>query len=599
MVKGRHTMNCLKFLRTWRIVMMVGVAALSVSHEAKSDDDVWKTAVSAAWTAGASWVDGSTPDSADDQAEFNLPGAYTVSFASNPHAIGQLRLSGGSEVTFASTSKSPPVVPRTLHLDDIAAVRDGNLIISAGSALTLGSGGNPFHLTADGGVGVGGTLNVKFGSDLTSKTMNPNGQLNIVGAGSTATVTDASRYYDGAANVTAGGAMQTTDANFGMPISISGVGSRWTNNGQLRLGLADTTGQKHALVSVVGGGLFESTGALLGDQLGTTGTVTVSDSGSLWRDTGSLRIGGIGPGTVNVQPGGTVVAGETIIATQGRLRLQGGTLDVADLNFQGGQLDWTAGTLHVDTYHGDLGFAVGTLAPGHSPGSTNITGTYAQQSAGILEIEVGGAAQGTLYDVVNVAGNATLGGVLDLKLVGGFVPTPSQTFTIMSANSISGSFSNVTSGSRLSTPGGGSFRVNYGPGSAFAPSLIVLSAFQSSTSGDFDVDGDVDGNDFLLWQRGGSPSPNSAADLALWRVNFGTTGGAAANNPVPEPNAALLAILAISLLTARGSNRFTSYIETAGHSSPRPMNGLLHSSGRAGNHFDAFSYLSTLSTTST
>jgi len=27
--------------------------------------------------------------------------------------------------------------------------------------------------------------------------------------------------------------------------------------------------------------------------------------------------------------------------------------------------------------------------------------------------------------------------------------------------------------------------------------------------GDFDEDGDVDGGDFLLWQRGGSPSPQN------------------------------------------------------------------------------------------
>ena len=170
---------------------------------------------------------------------------------------------------------------------------------------------------------------------------------------------------------------------------------------------------------------------------------------------------------------------------------------------------------------------------------------YTQQSAARLEIEIGGAAQGTLYDVVNVASAAFLGGELDLKLTGGFVPAPSQTFTIMSAAAIAGSFSNVPNGGRLNTSGGGSFRVNYGPGSAFAPSLIVLSAFQSSLNGDFDVDGDVDGNDFLVWQRGGSPNPNSAADLALWRANFGSTG-VATTNSIPEPCAGWLAVLGIS-----------------------------------------------------
>ncbi|MBA3480729.1 MAG: hypothetical protein H0T51_02840 [Pirellulales bacterium] len=41
--------------------------------------------------------------------------------------------------------------------------------------------------------------------------------------------------------------------------------------------------------------------------------------------------------------------------------------------------------------------------------------------------------------------------------------------------------------------------------------------------GDNDRDGDVDGNDLLAWQRGGSPNPLSAADLNAWKANFGQT----------------------------------------------------------------------------
>ena len=52
--------------------------------------------------------------------------------------------------------------------------------------------------------------------------------------------------------------------------------------------------------------------------------------------------------------------------------------------------------------------------------------------------------------------------------------------------------------------------------------------------GDFDGDGDVDGRDFLRWQRGGSPNPLSAGDLAAWRANYGA-GPLAAVAAVPEP----------------------------------------------------------------
>ncbi|QEG34547.1 PEP-CTERM sorting domain-containing protein [Bythopirellula goksoeyrii] len=59
-------------------------------------------------------------------------------------------------------------------------------------------------------------------------------------------------------------------------------------------------------------------------------------------------------------------------------------------------------------------------------------------------------------------------------------------------------------------------------------------------SGDFDNDGDVDGRDFLVWQRGGTTPPLSSALLAAWQAQY--NGGAlqAAAQAVPEPAAMLL-----------------------------------------------------------
>jgi serralysin len=52
-------------------------------------------------------------------------------------------------------------------------------------------------------------------------------------------------------------------------------------------------------------------------------------------------------------------------------------------------------------------------------------------------------------------------------------------------------------------------------------------------SGDFDNDGDVDGADFLVWQRGGTLEPLSPDDLAAWQLNYGVPGPLA--TAVPEP----------------------------------------------------------------
>ena len=44
----------------------------------------------------------------------------------------------------------------------------------------------------------------------------------------------------------------------------------------------------------------------------------------------------------------------------------------------------------------------------------------------------------------------------------------------------------------------------------------------------YDGDSDVDGRDFLTWQRGTSTAPISTGDLADWQSNYGT--GPAASN---------------------------------------------------------------------
>jgi hypothetical protein len=68
----------------------------------------------------------------------------------------------------------------------------------------------------------------------------------------------------------------------------------------------------------------------------------------------------------------------------------------------------------------------------------------------------------------------------------------------------------------------------------------------STTPGDFDLDGDVDGRDFLLWQR------NSAiGDLADWQSNYGNETLAAAT-AVPEPSSfAVFTLAMISFMVFR------------------------------------------------
>ena len=57
--------------------------------------------------------------------------------------------------------------------------------------------------------------------------------------------------------------------------------------------------------------------------------------------------------------------------------------------------------------------------------------------------------------------------------------------------------------------------------------------------GDFNFDGEVNGDDFLLWQRGGSPDPLSSGDLDTWKASYDNPA-ASASLAVPEPPTTLV-----------------------------------------------------------
>jgi len=73
-------------------------------------------------------------------------------------------------------------------------------------------------------------------------------------------------------------------------------------------------------------------------------------------------------------------------------------------------------------------------------------------------------------------------------------------------------------------------------------SLMHTAILQAvSEPGDYDLDGQVDGADFLRWQRGGSPDSLSPADLGAWQSQFGSAGNITSLMvTVPEPTAMVL-----------------------------------------------------------
>ncbi len=72
----------------------------------------------------------------------------------------------------------------------------------------------------------------------------------------------------------------------------------------------------------------------------------------------------------------------------------------------------------------------------------------------------------------------------------------------------------------------------------------------AGVDGDFDGDLDVDGADFLRWQR----RLGDAFNLDRWQDNFGTTAAVAAAAAVPEP-ASWILICTMAMAAARWRHR--------------------------------------------
>ncbi len=251
--------------------------------------------------------------------------------------------------------------------------------------------------------------------------------------------------------------------------------------------------------------------------------------------------------TWNVAIGSTLLAassrfstGTVTVTPGGQFNLTGGSTDLATLDLTGGgSFGFTGGTLQAQTILGSVINQGGALSPGSSAGSTAIVGDYTQQSAGKLEIEIGGATPTTMFDTISVTGSAVLGGLLDVSLINGFVPTPGQIFTVLTAGSV------TYDGLALSGSAANSFYLLVGS------SGVALQA--AGLPGDYNFDGAVDAADYVVWRKGPGYLP---LHYDLWRTHFGDPSGSGAGatiSSVPEPTTACL--FSCGLLWLSGCSR--------------------------------------------
>ena len=175
------------------------------------------------------------------------------------------------------------------------------------------------------------------------------------------------------------------------------------------------------------------------DQSGTFAGVIKNTSGTL-----ALTKTGAGAMTLsntNTYTGVTIISNGTLAASCSWAIsnsptisiVAGATCDVSAVS--GGYTLGAAQTLKGNgTVAGTLA-ALGTVSPGFSPGTLNVTGNYT--NSGTLQIEIASASS---YDRVLVGGSAVLGGTLTVSNLSSYALVPGNSYTVMTASAISGAF---------------------------------------------------------------------------------------------------------------------------------------------------------------
>ncbi|MHC5108362.1 MAG: hypothetical protein ACYTHJ_00620 [Planctomycetota bacterium] len=168
----------------------------------------------------------------------------------------------------------------------------------------------------------------------------------------------------------------------------------------------------------------------------------INNDGIIVKSTGSessSMLDTINRGTFDIQSGSVQfhtsyneyrqTAGETVLIDASLIFFQ----QYSPFYLEGGSLK---GNGVVD---GDVDNSGGLVSPGFSFGALSVSGDYTQGENGVLDIEIGGTSPSE-FDVLSVTGTATLAGELRVTDIDDFVPAIGDTFVILTAADVSGTF---------------------------------------------------------------------------------------------------------------------------------------------------------------
>ena len=249
----------------------------------------------------------------------------------------------------------------------------------------------------------GATYGVRFAGDPTSAVVTVEGgdhtsfllagntyrmsRLDLGGAGTSLTVSGGTVVVENGIDMAPGaGSTPALEIASGCLVCATGI---------------DAGAQGH--VNTHGAAVVVRGGALSQCPVSQAGGVRLSAAGGVFTDT--LRMGpGAAADSIVVEPGGVLLGAAPI------------PFDLAN---------------------------AGTVSPGSDVdgvAALAVNADYTQAASGTLAIDLGGGAPGTGYDVLRVAGSATLGGRLEWKLTAGYLPAIGTKFEVLVAHPRIGTF---------------------------------------------------------------------------------------------------------------------------------------------------------------
>jgi len=289
-----------------------------------------------------------------------------------------------------------------------------------GAGGTLNVGGNLVLRSNNNGAGAGFTLN---SGDLMTVT----GTTNVANRSAPAE-TGFINVYGGTFNPTGDVTVGQNTANGFLRVSAGGTVTGQSVNTDLfltRNATADVSGGSVSFGDIIVG----NNGSASAVFLQSDGTVTTSDDVD-------VAANGVGSYTLT---GGTLIVGDRLdlTDTQATFTLNGGTL--------------SAVTVDDNNTTSNFNFLSGTLSPGSSPGTMTFQDDLTFPAGGEYLAEIASAVSN---DLLVVDGDADISlGILTVDLLGGFEPAPLDSFTVLTAGTLTGEFSNTTSGT-ITIPSG-------------------------------------------------------------------------------------------------------------------------------------------------